>query len=225
MKRYLGILSELLIIVSLITGVVYKKDKLDKVNMELKTILIDPGHGGRDNGASYSNILEDEINLSIGSKLYEKCITNNYIGYITRTSDYDLSKDDSLNHKNEDLKKRAEYINTLDIDLFVSIHLNVYPSEDVHGPMVYYKKGSEESYNLALSVQDELNRLTNNKKRVTIGEYYLFKYTTVPGILVECGFLSNEKERNLLVLEDYQNLISNAIFQGIKNNEKLNEKK
>ena len=91
--------------------------------------------------------------------------------------------------------------------------------------MVYYKKGSEESYNLALSVQDELNRLTNNKKRVTIGEYYLFKYTTIPGILVECGFLSNEKERNLLVLEDYQNLISNAIFQGIKNNEKLNEKK
>ena len=60
MKKYLGILSELLIIVSLITGVVYKKEKLDRVNMEIKTILIDPGHGGRDNGASYSNILEDE---------------------------------------------------------------------------------------------------------------------------------------------------------------------
>ena len=57
------------------------------------------------------------------------------------------------------------------------------------------------------------------------GDYYLFKYTNVPGILVECGFLSNENERNLLVSETYQKLISSAIFDGIKNNEKLNEKK
>ena len=103
--------------------------------------------------------------------------------------------------------------------------MNTYPSDNVHGPMVYYEEGNDNSYALALKVQDVLNKLTNNKKKVTIGDYYLFKYTTVPGILVECGFLSNEKERNLLILEDYQNLISNAIFQGIKNNEKLNEKK
>ena len=91
--------------------------------------------------------------------------------------------------------------------------------------MVYYEKGNEDSYNLALEVQDILNKLTNNKKKVTIGDYYLFKYTDVPGILVECGFLSNKKERELLVLETYQNLISSAIFEGIQKFEKLNEKK
>ena len=41
------------------------------------------------------------------------CLTNNFICYITRTGDYDLSKENSKNHKNEDLKKRSEYINTL----------------------------------------------------------------------------------------------------------------
>ena len=225
MNKYKWILIELLIIVSLITGIVYKKEKNQNVSTNVNTILVDPGHGGRDNGASFSNVLEDEINLSIGTKLYEKCITNNYIGYITRTTDQDLSSEDALNHKNEDLKKRAEYINTLNIDLFVSIHLNTYPSDNVHGPMVYYEKGNEDSYNLALEVQDVLNKLTNNKKKVTIGDYYLFKYTDAPGILVECGFLSNKKERELLVLETYQNLISSAIFEGIQNFEKLNEKK
>ena len=177
MNKYKWILIELLIIVSLITGIVYKKEKNQNVSTNVNTILVDPGHGGRDNGASFSNVLEDEINLSIGTKLYEKCITNNYIGYITRTTDQDLSNEDALNHKNEDLKKRAEYINTLNIDLFVSIHLNTYPSDNVHGPMVYYEEGNDNSYALALKVQDVLNKLTNNKKKVTKGDYYLFIFS------------------------------------------------
>ena len=223
MKSYFMILSELLLTISLLVGIVEKKEA--QIKEEFYTILIDPGHGGRDNGASFSNVLEDEINLSIGTKLYEICLNNNFVAYITRTGDYDLSKEDSLNHKNEDLKKRAEYINTLNIDLFISIHLNTYSSSNVSGPMVYYEKDNDESYLLATSIQESLNNLTNNKKKVSIGDYYLFNYTNVPGVLVECGFLSNEKERNLLVLETYQNLISQAIFRGIKNNEKLNEKK
>ena len=222
MKKYLLILCELILVVVLLSNIVYKKEEQKLMNSKFNTILIDPGHGGRDNGANINGILEDEINLSIGKKLFEKCLDNNYLSYITRIDDNDLSSEDSSNHKNEDLKKRAEYINSLNIDYFVSIHLNIYPDENVCGPMVYYKKGDNASYDLACSVQDKLNSLTGKNKKVHIGDYYLFNYTNVPGILVECGFLSNDNERKLLINENYQNLICNAIFSGIQDNKKLN---
>ena len=216
MKKYLGILIELFIVFALIIGIVYKKEEIENVDVDIKTILIDPGHGGRDNGASYDSVLEDEINLAIATKLYELCLNNNFIAYITRTGDYDLSKEDSLNHKNEDLKRRAEYINSLNIDYFISIHLNSYPSESVSGPMVYYKKDSQESYELGCSILDKLNSLTSNKKKVKTDEFYLFKYTNIPGVIVECGFITNSKERELLLDNRYQNMISKAIFEGIR---------
>lgn len=208
------ILSELLLTLSLLVGIVEKKET--QIKEEFYTILIDPGHGGRDNGTAINGVLEDDINLEISNKLFERCISENFITYITRNGDYDLSKEYSKNHKNEDLKKRVEYINTLDIDFFISIHLNTYPSEGVNGPMVYYKKDDEDSKNVALKVQNNLNKLTNQNKVISIGDYYLFNYTNVPGILVECGFLSNDKERELLQKSEYQELISNAIYDGIK---------
>ena len=225
MKKYLGILIELFLVFALIVGIAYKKEKIKKVNLDIKTILIDPGHGGRDNGASSGNVLEDEINLSIGTKLYEICINNNYISYITRTDDYDLSKEESKNHKSEDLRKRAEYINTLNLDLFVSIHVNTYKESTVNGPMVYYRENDPESYVLAVSILDKLNKLTNNDKKVMSDDYYLFKYTNIPGVIVECGFITNERERKLLIDNSYQNLISSAIFEGIKEKGILNKKK
>lgn len=154
--------------------------------------------------------------MAIATKLYELCLNNNFIAYITRTGDYDLSKEDSLNHKNEDLKRRAEYINSLNIDYFISIHLNSYPSESVSGPMVYYKKDSQESYELGCSILDKLNSLTSNKKKVKTDDFYLFKYTNIPGVIVECGFITNSKERELLLDNRYQNMISKAIFEGIR---------
>ena len=152
MKSYFMILSELLLTLSLLVGIVEKKEA--QIKEEFYTILIDPGHGGRDNGAAINGVLEDDINLEISNKLFERCISENFITYITRNGDYDLSKEYSKNHKNEDLKKRVEYINTLDIDFFISIHLNTYPSEGVNGPMVYYKKDDEDSKNVALKVQN-----------------------------------------------------------------------
>ena len=215
MKNYLMILSELLICLSLLTGIVRKKEENRKE--EVLSILIDPGHGGNDNGAVINDIYEDDINLDIALRLYEKCVSNNYIVYLTRNGDYDLSSEYSKNHKNEDLRKRVDMVNSLNIDLLISIHLNTYRDAEVNGPMVYYKSNDETSYKFAVKVQDNLNKLTNNKKNVTEGDYYLLNKTKIPGILVECGFLTNPKERKLLLNDVYKNAISDAIFTGIKN--------
>ncbi len=179
-------------------------------------IVIDPGHGGKDNGTCYENVLEDEINLNIATKLMNICIDDGAISSLTRVGDYDLSSQYAKNRKREDLKKRVEFINSSNADYFISLHLNSYPNnKNVYGPMVYYKRNDEESKNIAVNVMNSLNELTKTSKPIHPEDFYLFKHTNAPGILVECGFLSNYKERELLLDNEYQEKIARTIYKGL----------
>lgn len=181
-----------------------------------KIVFLDPGHGGFDNGCTYDDVYEDEINLNIATYLYEECIKNQMICYISRTGDYDLSYFYSKNHKNDDLKKRAKYIEESSCDIFISLHLNSYSSYDVYGPMVYYEKENEKSYLLAEICQKKLNEFTSLNKIVHYEDFYLFKKTSKVGVLIECGFLSNYNERNKLVNKVYQKQLGHIIFLSIE---------
>lgn len=181
------------------------------------TIVIDPGHGGKDNGCFYDEIYEDNLNLQISEKLCEQLINQGFVVYLTRNGDYDLSQVNSINHKNDDLKNRARLINSYHADILVSIHMNFYQDESVNGPMVYYRGEDDESNILAKKIQDNLNNLTNLNKVVHEGDFYLFSHTRCLAILVECGFLSNSQDRNNLNNSNYQTLLANEIFQGIIN--------
>lgn len=179
-------------------------------------IVIDPGHGGKDNGTCYENVLEDEINLNIATKLMNICIDDGAISSLTRVGDYDLSSQYAKNRKREDLKKRVEFINSSNADFFISLHLNSYPNnKNVYGPMVYYKRNDEESKNIAVNVMNSLNELAKTSKPIHPEDFYLFKHTNAPGILVECGFLSNYKERELLLDNEYQEKIARTIYKGL----------
>ena len=179
-------------------------------------IVIDPGHGGKDNGTCYENVLEDEINLNIATKLMNICINDGAISSLTRVGDYDLSSQYAKNRKREDLKKRVEFINSYNADYFISLHLNSYPNnKNVYGPMVYYKRNDEESKNIAVNVMNSLNELAKTSKPIHPEDFYLFKHTNAPGILVECGFLSNYKERELLLDNEYQEKIARTIYKGL----------
>ena len=81
--------------------------------------------------------------------------------------------------------------------------------------MVYYEKEDNDSYILGNSIQSELNILTTNNKMALTEDFYLFKKCTPPGVIVECGFISNENERYLLLKEDYQLSLAQAIYSGI----------
>lgn len=180
-----------------------------------RVIFIDPGHGGRDNGTSYENILEDEINLIVATKLYEKLIDYGAITYISRNGDYDLASLYARNRKDEDMRKRINYINSISPDLFVSIHLNYYPNPNVSGAQVFYKKSNEKGELLAKCLQDSLNDLNSRKKKTKIGDYYLTNNSIYPGVIIECGFVSNYQDRKKLTTSEYQSLLVSKIIDGI----------
>ena len=180
------------------------------------TIFVDPGHGGKDNGASFNDVLEDEINLSIATKVYELLLDLGARTLISRVDDYDLSDVYAKNHKIQDLNKRIKYMQENQADLFVSIHLNSFSNENVSGAQVFYKKQVTASEEFAILMQQTLNTINKKEKKPKVGDYYLLNYSgDINGIMVECGFLSNTEERNKLITEEYQNQIANLIKEGI----------
>lgn len=181
-----------------------------------KVIFIDPGHGGNDNGTNYNNIFEDDLNLKISSILYEMMINDNYTCYLTRTSDYDLSSMYSKNHKLDDLNKRIKMIDSLKATLFISLHLNYYPSDIVNGIQVFYQKNNQKSYQLATILQNNLNKENSKDKKCFIGDYYLLNNTKSSGVLIEYGFLSNEKDRKKLLNEKYMMHLAKIIKKSIE---------
>lgn len=182
-------------------------------SIDMKYIVIDPGHGGSDAGCSYNEILEKDLNLKISLLLKEEYVSNGYNVILTRDGDYDLSSDD--NHKKRtDLSHRVNIINNSNNILFISIHMNKYSKSSYYGSQVFYYKDSNKL--LASSIQNSLKSVLKNTKRKEkeLKGIYLLENADTPGVLVECGFLSNDKERELLLDSDYQKLISKAIYYG-----------
>lgn len=178
-----------------------------------KVIVIDAGHGGFDPGkVSKDNTLEKDINLSISKKLQNYLEQSGSFVLNTRVDDSALS-----NTKRQDLSERKKLANEEGTDLFISIHQNSFPKESVKGAQVFYYGDSEKSEALAKSIQNRLKELdsSNNREAKANKEYYLLKKTSVPSIIIECGFLSSPEEKNKLISEEYQEKLAWAIYMGI----------
>jgi len=176
-------------------------------------IFIDPGHGGKDNGASNGVLIEDELNLSISFLLKDILISKGAIVYLTRTGDYDLSSENAPNRKKEDLRKRLEYIHSFNPDLFVSIHMNTYPDENVNGAQAFYYNDPS----LANFIQLELNSLNNKPKMAKKGDIYLLRNAMVPNCLIECGFVTGNIDYEKFQNKDYKKEVALKICDGIEN--------
>ena len=181
-----------------------------------KIILIDPGHGGNDNGATYNGILEDEINLSVALLLQESLLEEGVVALITRTSDYDLSDMYSNNKKMRDLKERVKMINQYKVDLFISLHMNVYRDSSVEGAQVFFQKDSDNSRRLAGMIQNELNKIQDKDRKEMLGDYYVLNNSERVGVLVEMGFLTSPKDVEKIMDKKHQILITNTIINSIK---------
>lgn len=179
-----------------------------------KTFVIDSGHGGMDDGAQRYGVKEDDINLAIAKEVSRQLVAQGADVLMTRDGDYDLSDADDANHKQEDLKRRVAIINCGMADYFISIHLNAYTSSNVQGAQVFYQEDHCESEAIAKQIQEQLAVKTDSKMSAKIGNYYILEKPSIPGVLVECGFLSNEQEREQLQDEAYQKLLASAIVEG-----------
>lgn len=185
-----------------------------------KTIVIDPGHGGPDGGAvGKDQTSEKEIALSVSKKLQQYLQQSGALVYLTREKDKDLAHPDTKglsNRKSEDIRNRLKFIHDRKADLFVTIHLNAISSSRWSGAQTFYYPESDESRHLAKMIQDELRRnLETDRSSLAINNIYLLKHARVPGALVEIGFLSNDRELQLLKKEDYQRQMAGSIYEGL----------
>ena len=183
------------------------------------TIVLDAGHGGMDPGkVGINNALEKDINLSIVLKLKKLLEEEGFTIHLTRDSDQLLAAPNSSSQKKDDMIARIEKVEEIQPFFTISIHQNSFPDPNVNGPQVFYYKDSVESATMAQVLQDILNtQLEPAKKRAPQANtnYYLLTRTPTPTVIVECGFLSNPNEADLLTQEDYQNRVAHAIYLGI----------
>lgn len=201
------------------------KDVMSYMPITNKVILLDAGHGGIDPGATNEDksILEKDINLQITLKLRELLESSGCLVLLTREEDTSLYEEEAgkttRQKYNENLKNRRKMIEESGVDAFVSIHLNKFEQSKYYGAQTFYPEGQNDSKLLSQFIQDELKRVvdkTNQRKIKPSKDIYLLKENKIPSVLIECGFLSNEKESKLLNDEKYQEKVAWAIYAGIQ---------
>ena len=185
---------------------------------KMDLVVIDSGHGGSDPGkVGINEVLEKDINLKISKQVEKELKNKGYQVVMTREKDQMLVGETSGNSKIQDMKARVDLINEKSPGLAVSIHQNSYHEEAIHGAQVFYYSHSSEGKIAAKLMQQALLGADseNTRQEKANDTYYLLRRTQVPTIIVECGFLSNQQEAELLAGKDYQKKIAEAIATGI----------
>ena len=185
------------------------------------TVGVGAGHGGEDGGAtSISGVQESQINLEIARR------TDTFLAFLgfptkmIRESDtaiYDAAAETISEKKASDLKNRVQMANQTPGAVLISIHQNMFEDGRYSGAQVFYA-ATESSRELAEGMQETLRSAVDpdNQRQIKPAEtVYLMNHIQCPGILIECGFLSNEAEDLLLQDGDYQKKLALAIGVGI----------
>lgn len=178
-------------------------------------IMVDAGHGGRDSGTYYGDILEKDINLEIAKELEKELTKYGAIVYMTRKRDVDLSSIYDSAKKRGDLYRRLLLIKEKKCDLYISIHINWYDDNTLRGAEVLYNSINKENKVLAQSIMNRFKKELDSNRNIKTTDLYMYRNTTTPGVLVECGYLSNPTERKLLQKEEYQKRLAKTITKGI----------
>lgn len=180
------------------------------------------GHGVPDEGAQSSNgTTEAETNLKIALKVQNLLEQSGSTVILTRSDKnaiYDLDKKTLKEKKISDIRNRVKIGNEASADIFVSIHLNKIPQSQYWGWQCFYREDDVEGTRLAKTLQDSLNKsIEKENKRVAmkIDNVYIIKHVEIPIAIVECGFLSNPEEEQLLLTDEYQDKLAWGIYTGI----------
>lgn len=185
-----------------------KKDsptELPAITQKNIMIILDAGHGGKDNGTSYKEEKEKDINLAVVEKMKELLEQKGVTVVLTREIDEFISLDE-----------RVDMANQLEADLFISIHCNDYAEDSsVKGLECYYWEGSiGENYanNIIEILKDRGNVETRNAKPEN---YRVLRNTKMPSVLIELGYISNREDRQNLIDNDYQEKLAEELVECI----------
>lgn len=176
-------------------------------------ITVDPGHGGRDSGTMYGKIYEKDLNLAISKILKTELESAGATVYLVREDDSDLSSQWDAQKKRGDLYRRILFIQEKKSDLYLSIHINWGQGS---GQEVLYHPINKKNILLATSIQEQFKKNFKAERKIKKTNLYLYSNTRVPGVLIECGFLSNADDRYLLQQESYQQRLATSIRKGVE---------
>jgi N-acetylmuramoyl-L-alanine amidase len=180
-----------------------------------KLILVDAGHGGFDPGAEgVSGTREDELNLKVAFILKEELESLGAQVIMTRSDENAIAETKEL-----DMAKRREIIEQCGSDIVVSVHMNSFGDSNVSGPLVMYMAGSENGKNLAETIISSMNEMLepdSEGKTRSENDKFILKSGNQPCVIVECGYISNSKEEEKLVSEQYQRNVAKAICSGLE---------
>ena len=175
------------------------------------TVVLDPGHGGNDNGAYYGGIAEKTINLNIAKKVKEILEKYDIKVYMTRNSDITTS-----------LETRTSLANRLKADLYISIHSNAIANSSIKGTEILYKQNSllkdgVSNKILAQNLSNSVSEYAGTYERGLINRtnLYVLNRTTMPAALVEVGYMTNSSDLSKLKSETFRNKAAEGIADGI----------
>jgi N-acetylmuramoyl-L-alanine amidase len=193
----------------------YQFPRAPVIPQKKQIIIVDAGHGGKDGGATSKRerYEEKELTLKTAFLVSDYLKQAGYQTILTRNHDIYIP-----------LETRAEIANSVDADLFVSIHYNYSANQEAEGIEVfYYKEGKEspskriiQSKELALDVLKKMVLNSGAESRgVKPADFAVVRQTKMPAILVEAGFLSNPREREKLRDQKYLQVVAKGIAHGI----------
>ena len=182
------------------------------------TIAIDAGHGGIDGGTVGVTSGKDENYLNLQYSLCLEDILKKYsINVVmTRKNLGGLYSPFAENKKLDDMARRKQIVDNSGADVLLSLHMNSFPLQSSRGAQVFFKPGDEKSAILAQCIQSVfLQTLPNARSSTSIGDYFMLNEFEIPCVIIECGYLSNPEEEQLLLQEEYKTLVCGSIFVGL----------
>ncbi len=220
----IGMFAVFMVIAIALSSKEENNNYIDTVSIPVsgKVVVVDAGHGVPDEGAEVGDgTTEAQTNLKIALKLQNLLEQSGCVVILTRSDEngiYDLDSKTLKQKKISDIRNRVKIGNESSADIFVSIHLNKIPEEKYYGWQTFYNKNSKEGQKLAKQIQANINEaIQKENKRIAskIENIYIINNVEIPTTIVECGFLSNSQEKELLLTDNYQNRLAWGIYNGI----------
>ncbi len=179
-----------------------------------RIVVLDAGHGGGDPGkVGVNDALEKNINLAIVKKLKYYLEKKGFTVILTRDMDIGLSLPGVPHTKSSDLQARKNIALENKPAAFLSIHQNSFPDASQKGAQAFYHASSDSSKHLAECIQEQLCKMDPSNKRQckANSDYFLLRENPYPSVIIECGFLSNYTEAELLTTKEYQDQLAQTI--------------
>jgi len=214
MKKMMGFISLILLVIILLSVWTSNSSYTNK-NTALMVVL-DPGHGGKDGGATgASGQYEKNFTLSVAKKIQKLLEKEPRIEvFMTRTDDSYISQKS---------RHRPEYANELGADLFLSIHGNTFSDPTVTGTETFYYHKTSRDF--AKLIQKHVVEATGfNDRGIMKKDLFVIKDTKMPAALIEIGYLTNPQDESKMWTDEFQNQVATSIVEAILEYEVNSEK-